>query len=144
MQYLTEVFLLAFLSFLVSLLLVKLAVPYFNHQLGHDLIMNLWSIDILILLGVYLLAVTFLAGLYPAYLFASLRPIEAIQGKIKTSKKNFRRILVTAQFSFSLVLLILTLVTKSQLQFISGFDPGYDRICSSTKQEHGRGDGQDR
>ena len=127
MQYLTEVFLLAFLSFLVSLLLVKLAVPYFNHQLGHDLIMNLWSIDILILLGVYLLAVTFLAGLYPAYLFASLRPIEAIQGKIKTSKKNFRRILVTAQFSFSLVLLILTLVTKSQLQFISGFDPGYDR-----------------
>ncbi len=127
MQYLTEVFLLALLSFLVSLLFVKLALPYFNYQLGHDLVMNLWSFDILILLGVYLLATTALAGLYPAYLFASLKPIEAIQGKIKTGKKDFRRILVTAQFSFSLVLLILTLITKSQLQFITGFDPGYDR-----------------
>lgn len=126
-QYLTEVFLLSLLSFLLSLVLVKLSIPYFNLYLGHDLILNIFSVNMLILFGVFMLATTVLAGLYPAYLFASLRPVEAIHGKIKSSKKSFRRVLVTTQFSFSLVLLILTFITKNQLQFISGFDPGYDR-----------------
>ncbi len=126
-QYLIEVGMLASLSFLISLLLVKWAVPYFNQYLGHDLSVELISGTTLTLFGAYLVATTFLAGLYPAYLFSSLKPVEGLSGRSKTGKKSFRQILVTSQFTFSLILLILTFITRSQLQYIDGFDPGYDR-----------------
>lgn len=126
-QYLVEVALLASFSYLVSLLLVKWIVPYFNLYLGHDLQVDLFNATTLILFGAYLISTTLLAGLYPAYLFSSLKPVEGIRGRGKTGKKNFRRVLVITQFSFSLILLILTFITRNQLEYINDFDPGYDR-----------------
>ncbi len=126
-QYLIEVGSLATLSFLISMLLVKWTVPYFNLYLGHDLEVKLLSETTLILFGAYLIATTFLAGLYPAYLFSGLKPVAALRGKGRTGKKSFRQILVTSQFTFSLILLILTFITRSQIKYINDFDPGYDR-----------------
>lgn len=126
-QYLTEVFILTTISFGLSILVVQWAVAHFNQLLGHNLIFELFDEKVLVLFVVYLLATLVLAGIYPAILFSSLKTVDAINGQGRVGRKSFRRILVTLQFGLSLVLLILTFITKGQLQFISEFDPGYDR-----------------
>lgn len=126
-QYLTETAVFVTFSFVLGLLVALWVLPYFNQYLGHQLVIDLFSTEMAVLFIVYLLLTTILTGVYPAYLFASLRSVDAIQGKVKLGKRSFRRVLVTLQFGFSLVLLILTLVTKNQIRFIQDFDPGYDR-----------------
>ena len=126
-QYLTEVLVLTSVSFGLSVFVVNWAVGHFNQLMGHNLVFELLDEKVLLLFIIYLLGTMLLAGIYPAYLFASLKSVEAVNGRGKVGKKSFRRVLVTLQFSLSLVLLIMTFLTRGQLQYISEFDPGYDR-----------------
>ena len=70
----------------------------------------------------------FIAGLYPAFLFAGFKPLRLMkQSHTPQQGLSIRRGLVVTQFSISLIVLICTLVLHQQFQLIQKKDVGYDR-----------------
>ncbi len=85
---------------------------------------NIWFL----LLSVFVV-VTLLAGLYPAFVLSSYKPVEALSRKIKTHSLggiNLQRSLVIAQFVVSSILIISAIITIRQLDYIQNQDLGFE------------------
>ena len=69
------------------------------------------------------------SGAYPAVLLSSYQPIKAIKGRVDVRRSSplFRRILVVAQFTVAIVLMVSVLTIMKQLSFIQGKDLGFDK-----------------
>ena len=128
-QFLGESMLLSFAALLFSLLLVQVFLPSFNIITGKDLVLPIadpyaWAglIGLVLLTG-------FLAGSYPAFLLASIKPVQILKGTLRYthSTKWFRKGLTVFQFSLSILLLIVTLVVSRQTNYIQYSHLGYDR-----------------
>jgi len=129
-QFLGESTIMALISLILSLFLAYLSLPFFNSLADRHLVLNGQSL-LQILPGILALVlfVGFFAGSYPALFLSSLKPITVLRsGKGRGSRKTrLRNILVVAQFSISLILIISTLLVKSQLDFIRNKEMGFDR-----------------
>ncbi len=129
-QFLGESFLFVFGSLMVSIWLSVLLLPYFNElsgvNLGADYLLNKEFILILLGLGI---AISLLAGFYPALMLSTFRPVSVLKGNFKGSRagNGLRRVLVVVQFSISAFLLVSTLVVNKQLNFIQNKNLGYER-----------------
>jgi len=85
-QFLTESFLITFSSFIISLGLVSLTLPWFNQILGKDMSIS-WSSPLFwtVSLG-FILLTSLLAGSYPAFYLSSFRPIKVLKGNFRSGK----------------------------------------------------------
>ncbi|WP_420388318.1 FtsX-like permease family protein [Roseivirga sp.] len=129
-QFLFESTMFSVLSFLLSAGIVFLALPYFNQLVDKNIVnpfggtIPLWFIMIMaaVILGV-------LAGLYPALLLSSFKPIKTLKGQnqLKSGNNWFRGSLVVLQFTISTILIIATLVVNDQLNFVTKKTLGYDK-----------------
>ena len=127
-QFIGESVLTTLLSLTVSLLIVLLALPTFNTFIGRQLSLNLLgNLQLLFVIISVILCVGLLSGGYPALFISSLRPVTSIKGRALKSTKNtfLRNALVTAQFAFTIFLIIGTLVVKNQVVYILNKDMGY-------------------
>ena len=128
-QFLSESVLLSFISLILAIGLVFLALPYFNEISGKAL-----GIDVsdgsfwLSLLAIVVLTGLF-SGSYPALYLSGFSPVKVLQGNLKTSGGNlfFRNSLVTVQFVISAVLIVGTGVVYNQLNFIKDKNLGFDK-----------------
>lgn len=143
-QFLIESALLCGISFLLSLLSIKLLIPFFNSLTGKQFkfmeMLDFHSVFLLILtFGVVIL----LTGLYPAFALSKLQPSEVLYNKLKWSGRNFAgRGLVVFQFSLGIFLLIAAIVFHSQMDYIRTKDLGYNpnQIITTTisgNRDHG-------
>jgi putative ABC transport system permease protein len=129
-QFLSESFILAFISLVLALVIIWLTLPYFNNLLGTHLELRLfaqwYTIPALLL---FTLLVGFLSGSYPALFLSSFNPIEVLKGSVKGSMQTgmLRRILVVFQFSVSILLITGTLVMYRQIFFMLNKDVGFDK-----------------
>ncbi|QEC52992.1 putative ABC transport system permease protein [Anseongella ginsenosidimutans] len=75
--------------------------------------------------GIFLSA-TLLAGLYPAFVLSSFKPVAALKGKAGTfaAGARLRRGLVVFQFAVSIVMLVGTMIVHSQLNHMRNMDLG--------------------
>lgn len=127
-QFLMESGMLCGISFLLSLLSIKLLVPFFNSltakQFVFDEILNFQpGIFLIFILGFIIL----LTRLYPAFVLSKLKPSEVLYNKLKWSGKNFAgRGLVVFQFSLGIFLLIAAIVFYSQMDYVRTKDLGYN------------------
>lgn len=128
-QFLGESVLLAFLSFVFAVTLAALTLPWFNQLAGKTMTFPwtnplFWS-----LLVICTLLTGLLAGSYPAFYLSGFRPVKVLKGTFKAGKgaSNPRKILVVAQFSISLALIIGTIVVFRQIQFAKDQPLGYDQ-----------------
>lgn len=129
-QFLTESTFITFVSLILGLALIQLALPYFNNLASKTLELGLFSNQITIpALILFLLLVGILAGLYPAFYISSLQPIEVVKGKFKSNSKGkfLRNGLVIFQFTISMVLISGTLVVYDQMEFIQNKQLGFDK-----------------
>lgn len=131
-QFLGEVFLITFVSVILSLGLSEGALIKLEPILGYDIGLNLLAEPgiIVFLIGLIVL-VTLLAGFYPAMVLANYNPVHAIKSSsltTKTSGKSLsvRRLLVVTQFVISQLLIIGTLVIIFQMDFMQKKDLGFD------------------
>ena len=127
-QFLLDAVLLSLLASGLALLLSALLLPWFNHLAGSVVRTNLLSHlpDVGGLLVVALLAGG-LSGLYPAWLLSGLGGSGNI-GRLTGSKPNghsLQRVLTVAQFSGSVILMVVTAVVYRQLQYLQTSDPGF-------------------
>jgi putative ABC transport system permease protein len=129
-QFLSESVMVAWVSLFIAILLTWATLPYLNKLSGQHL-----SLSILlrsqILLPVLLLpfVVGIISGIYPALFMSSFRPVKVLKGVVKVGSGNisFRKILVVAQFSISIILIIATVVVFQQLNYMQKASLGYDR-----------------
>ena len=128
-QYLTESFLYTTIAFVVGIFIVWLSIPYFN-QLADKSLSIPWHIWWIYpaFLG-FISVITFLSGLYPAFYLSGFRPIQVIRGAVSRGSKNskLRGALVVFQFATSAVLIICTIVTYRQMDFILNKDLGFEK-----------------
>ena len=128
-QFIGESILMTVISCLLSVIVLAIAMPWYNRVLGYSL--NLLDHTGLLLL--FCLAVTvvvgILAGSYPAFFLSNFTPFEALKGRLRLGKGGsaFRQALVVVQFSISVFLIIGTIVVARQMDYIKNKQLGYDK-----------------
>ena len=129
-QFMGEAALIATLACMLSLLLIALALPYFNEMIQRDMLLSdFFSFGYLSLLLGIALIVSILAGSYPAFVFANFQPIKVLRGAYKNSRSGvlLRKSLVVFQFSIAVILIAGTLVIQKQLNYIQNKKLGYEK-----------------
>lgn len=118
-QFLSESVLVAFVSFLFSILLVALLMPLFNKLADKDIGLPwgnpvFWSLALL-----FTLITGLISGSYPAFYLSKFEPIKVLKGTFRVGKFASlpRKILVVIQFTFSIALIIGTIIVFKQIQF---------------------------
>lgn len=129
MQFLLESILLSFLSFMIAIVFVSIALPFFNSfaekQLSLQILLEPVYLAIIIVLP---LAVGILSGVYPAFVLSSFKPITALKSNTSLERGvSFRKALVVVQFSLSIMLLIGTGVAIDQLNMLQTSNPGFNK-----------------
>jgi len=128
-QFMAEAILMVIVAGIISFVLVYLLRPSFEQLLGTSLSVSLFSTNLLVLIGVTLLVIGFLAGVYPALFLSSFKPIKALKEKISfgTSQVLTRKGLIIFQFLISSLLIIGVSIVNQQMDYISnkslGFQP---------------------
>ncbi len=118
-QFLSESLFVAFASFIFSILLVVLLMPLFN-TLADKNIKLPWSNPVFWLL---MLVFTFITGIisgsYPAFYLSKFEPIKVLKGTFRVGRFASlpRKILVVVQFTFSIALIIGTIIVFKQIQY---------------------------
>ncbi|GAB3279509.1 ABC transporter permease [Larkinella harenae] len=128
-QFFGESVLVASLAFVVSLLLVYLALPLFNQIADKHMVLPLLSPQFWVL-GLGFIGLTgLIAGSYPALYLSSFQPIAVLKGSLPSlnSIATPRRMLVVVQFTVSITLIIGTIVVYQQIQHAKNRPIGYSR-----------------
>jgi ABC-type antimicrobial peptide transport system permease subunit len=128
-QFYSESFLVVVLSFLVSLILVRLSLPWFN-DLSHKEVMIPWqSAYFWAAGGVFILVTSIIAGSYPALYLSSFNPVKVLKGTFRVGRFASipRKVLVVAQFTVSVALIICTIIIYRQIQIAKNRPVGYTR-----------------
>jgi putative ABC transport system permease protein len=129
-QFLTESLVLSLIALAFAILVVRLALPFFNRMSGKELSFAALGqpLAAAAALGLTLL-IGLLAGAYPAFFISSFRPSPILRGEIKGGIKGgrLRRILVVFQFAVSAVMIIGTIVVLSQLHYIQTKKLGFNK-----------------
>ncbi len=129
-QFLSESVLISYIALILAAALTWLTLPGLNSITGVDLSVQPFLIPtILIPIFFTPLLVGILSGLYPALFLSSFQPSKVLKGLFKagTGSISFRKVLVVAQFSISIVLLISTAIVFQQLHFMQNTSLGFDK-----------------
>ncbi|MCB0836767.1 MAG: ABC transporter permease [Bacteroidetes bacterium] len=127
-----------FESFLINLLASGIALTIF--QAARGWLANLTDIpdsyslwakpEFWIAFAAMLLIGSVLAGLYPAFVLSSFKPVQVLKGNMGQIGKTgfgaitFRKGLVVLQFAISVALIVGTLAVREQISFMANYDLG--------------------
>jgi ABC-type antimicrobial peptide transport system permease subunit len=128
-QFFSESFMVVIIAFFLSLVLVVLALPFFNDVADKKLLM-LWSNPVFWLMGLIVCLFTgLIAGSYPALYLSSFNPVKVLKGTFRAGRFASvpRKVLVVLQFTVSVVLMIATIVVYQQIQHAKNRPVGYNR-----------------
>ncbi|MEO6303677.1 MAG: ABC transporter permease [Bacteroidia bacterium] len=126
-QFMFEALLINMLAVFFAFILVLISLPLFNSLTGKHTSFLLiaeprfW----LAIIGLFI-GGTLLAGIYPAFVMSSFKPITVLKGKFTRSKQGafLRQSLVIIQFATSVILMVGTFGVYRQLNFMQDQDLG--------------------
>ena len=128
-QFLGESIFMALLSFVLSLLLVQAALPWFNTVADKEMHIFWNSLYFwLPVLGLTLL-VGLIAGSYPAFYLSSFNPVKVLKGTFKAGRAAAlpRQVLIVVQFTVSVALIIGTIIVFEQILYVKNRPVGYSK-----------------
>ncbi|MCF2442870.1 ABC transporter permease [Dyadobacter sp. CY345] len=130
LQFLGESVMLCFFALLVAIPFVYLLLPYINELSQRKLEFSIFSQPLLLisLLG-GAIVVGIISGLYPAAYLSSFNAATVLKGTMQTAGKklSFRNVLVVGQFAGAIFLMIATVLTVRQLNYMQKANIGFDR-----------------
>jgi putative ABC transport system permease protein len=107
-------------GFTLSLILVKLFLPYFNLIIARKIsFLLLLTPKIIGFVFLIVLVMVLLSGLYPAIHFSRENPVLALKRKARNTNFSFRKVLVIAQFVISMALVSGVLIMGRQIRMMS-------------------------
>jgi len=127
-QFLLESIVVCLVSILVAIALILLLLPLFNQVSGKQLTATYFltpgKIGLLFLFSVI---VGLIAGLYPAFILSSFKPILVLKGRFRSNRFGLalRNGLVVFQFAISVVLIISTIMVNRQMNFMMSEKLGF-------------------
>jgi putative ABC transport system permease protein len=129
-QFMAESFLLVLAAVVISIVAVKLLLPYLNNILGKDIPFYIFQSSFFpyIILGT--LFISLLAGFYPSLVLSRFKPVETLKKVlIKTNRSGLsvRKSLVVFQFAISVILILGTFIVRYQLNYMQSKKLGLDK-----------------
>src|SRR5450432_4398658 len=129
-QFLSESVLISWAAIVISFIFLYFSLPWLNSLSGQELsirVLMKWQILVPIILTPFVVGI--LSGIYPALFMSSFQPVKTLKGLLKVGSGNisFRKFLVVAQFSISIVLIITTIIVFQQLRYMQKASLGYDK-----------------
>ena len=129
-QFMGESLVYALISMAFAVVLALAVIPVLNQLTGQFVRpSDLGSSSIILVLLGATVFTGLASGSYPALLLSGLQPSSILRGRLTRGAKGslFRKILVVAQFSISIILIICTMVIGRQLSFIHSKDLGFQK-----------------
>ena len=129
-QFMGESIFIAFIALAAAVFAVLLLMPFFN-GLARTQFSAGSILQTKILMG--FLGLIFIVGIaggsYPAFLLSAFRPASVLRGSLKIGLRGvlMRRILVVAQFTISIALIIATLIVYKQITYMKNRPLGFDK-----------------
>ncbi len=127
-QFLLESFLLTFIAFILSLLLVQAALAPFNTLTGGSIAIPYDNAGFWMVTLVCVLVTALIAGSRPAFYLSSFQPVKVLKGNRQGGQVASlpRKILVVLQFTCSVAFIISTIIIYRQIQHAKSRPNGYD------------------
>ena len=127
-QFLSESLLISFLALFLALIIVSISLPYFNTLTDKLMILQLGNPVFWAIMLVFTLFTGLLAGSYPALYLSSFNPVQILKGGVHVGKSASlpRKMLVVVQFTFSIALMIGTIIIYQQVQHGKNRPVGFD------------------
>ena len=128
-QFLTESTVYSVVSFLLGIMIVLLAMPFFNELSGKQLFIpwSTWWLIPALVAGAILVGIV--AGIYPAFYLSAFRPVDVLKGTLSKGSKSsaVRSAMVIFQFTTSTILIIGTFIIYRQMNFLLHTKVGFDK-----------------
>jgi len=128
-QFYGESLLIAFFSFLLSLVLVQIILPWFDGVADKEINIPwihplFWTISL-----AFTIITGLLAGSYPALYLSSFNPVKVLKGTFRAGRLAVapRKVLVVVQFTVSIALIIGTAIVYQQIQYAKDRPVGYSQ-----------------
>ncbi len=128
-QFFSESMLIAALAFVFAVLLVFLALPYFNSVADKKIDLP-WAHPLFWIMGLSFSIMTgMFAGFYPALFLSSFQPVKVLKGTFRVGRYASlpRKVLVVLQFTISTTLIIGTMVVYKQINHAQNRPIGYSK-----------------
>ncbi|MBA4850637.1 ABC transporter permease [Emticicia sp. BO119] len=128
-QFFSESLLVVMFAFILSIVLVMLALPFFNKVADKETF-PLWREPFFWLAGIgFTIFTGLIAGSYPALYLSSFQPVKVLKGTLHSGRLAAmpRKFLLVMQFTVSVTLIIGTIVIFRQIIFAKNRPVGYSR-----------------
>lgn len=129
-QFIIESVMVSVVSIVLGLLIVYLILPPFNNYLDKQIDLMSFTTPLNIgLIVIFSFALGLIAGIYPAFVLSSFKPVVVLKGKLIKSQQGYwiRNGLVIFQFFISIVLICSTLIVGQQMKYLQNRNLGFDR-----------------
>lgn len=132
-QFIGETVFLTLISIVLSLILTLILLPWLNEFTGKDIDYTVFTDPLVLLIFFALtLIVGILAGIYPALVLSSYKPVKVLKGSVLGDQEPgkipfLRHGLVIVQFSLSVLLIISAIVVFNQVNYLHNKDLGFNK-----------------
>lgn len=125
-QFLAESLIVNVVAGLIAISCVQMAVPVFQSLTGLPVVT--FDSYFWVLLAALVVVGALLAGIYPAFVLSSFKPVSVLKGKFQSSSHGqlLRRSLVVFQFSTTIILIIGVSAVYRQVKHMRSVDIGAD------------------
>jgi len=129
-QFIGESIMICLIAFLITLGMTAILLPSFNLLAGKTISTGIFQNPAFIgILFIASIGIGLLAGIYPALVLSSFKPVAVLKGRFATGVKGIllRKSLVIAQFTISIALIISTIIVYNQMNFMRDQDLGFSK-----------------
>ncbi len=139
-QFFAESFLVVIISFCLALLIVSVALPWFNMISQKAMLLPWQTAKFWMVCASFIFITGMLAGSYPALYLSSFNPLKIMKGSFRAGRFAAipRKALVVLQFSVSIMLIASTGIIYHQLLFVKDRPVGYSREGLLMMQKKGK------
>jgi putative ABC transport system permease protein len=129
-QFFGESIILTFMALIIAVVVSIVLLPIFNSITGKtftpDLLFQPVPLICLLILGI---AISFLAGAYPAFILSNYLIVNILKSGLRMSNSGglLRKSLIVFQFAISVFLVAATIIVLSQVSYIQNKQLGYNR-----------------
>jgi putative ABC transport system permease protein len=129
-QFIGESVLICVIAFILTIAASALLLPSFNLLAGKTLSKGVFdNMNFIGLLFLASIGIGVLAGIYPALVLSSFKPVTVLKGRFTTGTRGvlLRKGLVISQFTISIALIIATIIVYLQMNFMRNQDLGFNK-----------------